>query len=107
MRRAAPVYTGAALLLVYWHYIYSKGRTVMVTVAQLIKQLSSLPQEHVVLLSSDEEGNSFHLFSGDITPGMYSKDDYYIEFNTEADKDELLDEYETTPFAENSVLLWP
>jgi hypothetical protein len=80
----------------------------MVTVAQLIEQLSTLPQDHVVLLSSDVMGNQKHLFSGDIDKGMYSKEDSYIKFNTAIDKNELFDDYgDRVPFTENSIVLWP
>jgi len=80
----------------------------MVTVAQLIEKLSSLPQDHVVLLSSDEEGNSFHLFSGDIDKGMYEDEESSIQFHSHVDKDDLFDAWgDPIPFIENSVVLWP
>lgn len=76
------------------------------TVKELIEELQKLPQDVVVLLSSDEEGNSFNPFSGDFTlgrkgdgesawkPGFITKDDW--EYENE----------EPYP-GDDSVVMWP
>lgn len=81
----------------------------MVTVAQLIEKLSSLPQDHIVFMASDEAGNSIRAFSGDVSSGSYSGEPYNADFISKNDYEE---NYETSPedyegYEENGIILWP
>lgn len=53
-----------------------------------------LPQNHIVILSSDAEGNNFHKLSEVHEGAVDDLDSYYVEFNG----------YPEEP---NVVVLWP
>lgn len=46
----------------------------MVTVKQLVEKLQGYPEDAVVVLSSDSEGNSFHQLS-DVSSGSFDQED--------------------------------
>ena len=67
----------------------------MITVAQLIEKLSHCGQGHIVLLASDQEGNYFRGFSGDINAVLHDGGEVYFH-----DDFEVGDET-------NAIVLWP
>jgi len=75
-------------------------------VKELIEQLQKLPQDIDVLLSSDEEGNSFNVYSGDTSVGVFDPEGgewsaFTCKENWESDKD-------GAPYpGDNAVVLWP
>lgn len=88
----------------------------MATVAELIKMLSELPQDHQVILSSDAEGNTFSPVVDEFSLGQYTSDDddYSGSFCHEEDHDDSMEmegrakgTEDYIPFNENAVVLWP
>jgi hypothetical protein len=79
----------------------------MKTVAELIATLQELPQDMVIVLASDEEGNDFNLWY-DVGYGIWDEDDQ--EFSTSV-YDESDDDYDieraVTLDESNAICLWP
>lgn len=73
------------------------------TVADLIALLSQMPQDRVVLLSSDEEGNSFNTWSGD--HGLATNNQWREWSSYIYDEDD--NEREITEEEAKAVILWP
>ena len=72
------------------------------TVAELIKELKKLPQDYLVIMSSDGEGNKFSPCSQACGPYMYEPDSSWA--GEIRDKEEHGDDDE---YKENAVVLWP
>lgn len=73
------------------------------TVADLIELLSQMPPELTVLLSSDEEGNSFNTWSGD--HGWANSNQWGEWYSYAYDNDD--NEVEITVKEAKAVILWP
>ena len=68
-------------------------------VSELINLLKTLPQDHIVVMSSDGEGNSFSPFA-DIGLGEYTPDSTW-------GGDFASDNNDDPNYKENAVALWP
>lgn len=73
------------------------------TVARLRAILADLPDDHLVILASDPEGNDYHQFSGDVSTDR-RWDARYRELAGGDDEDEP-DEDE--PGGVPCIVLWP
>lgn len=73
------------------------------TVADLIELLKTLPGDKVILLSSDEEGNSFNTWSGDF--GLATDDEWqgWSSFTYDDEDNEV----EVTSDDAKAIILWP
>ena len=76
-------------------------------VHELIAQLQKLPQDLAVLMSRDEEGNGFRMFSGDISVGVGQPGDDGYDFTSRENWEEEPEEYDGPYPGDNSILLWP
>jgi hypothetical protein len=79
----------------------------MKTIAELIAVLQELPQDMIVVLAADEEGNDFNPWY-DTGYGIWDEDDQ--EFSTSV-YDESDDDYDieraVTLDESNAICLWP
>lgn len=77
------------------------------TVADLIEYLKTLPQEAIVILSADSEGNGFSPWCGDHAEGRYVEESTYSgEFHSDEFLEEAIQEgWEIE--GERAVVLWP
>jgi hypothetical protein len=79
-------------------------------VKEMIELLQTLPQDHIIVMSKDAEGNGFSPLS-DCGLSMYIPDSTYSgEVLSEEDLDyrnEDADEDEIQEYNENAVVLWP
>ena len=75
------------------------------TVSELIQRLQDVPDpESQVYLSTDEEGNDFHKFSGCISK-LYTRDEELVW--PEEDKDGNETPYQVTEDMRPAIVLWP
>jgi hypothetical protein len=93
-------------------------RPPLTTVRDLIDALSTLDPSLPVILASDEEGNDFHPFSGDVTEQTYNIDwretdltpEQYVQYL--ADPKSVYTEDDAPPEIDGehvvrAVVLWP
>jgi hypothetical protein len=73
-------------------------------VKYLIKALEKLDQEAVVLMSSDQEGNSHSLFDGLLKDVFYRKQDYEIEI---FDQEDINEDPTLSKNAKKCIVLYP
>lgn len=79
------------------------------TVARLRALLADLPDDHLVILASDPEGNDYHQFSGDVsTDYRWDADEReLIGGDDDDDEDDEPDEDEAEPDGVACIVLWP
>jgi len=70
----------------------------MKTVKQLIKELQTLDQDRIVLVSVDAEGNDYEPYE-EVVHASYEKDEYFFEVGI----DELDDELRKEGYEEEDV----
>jgi hypothetical protein len=82
------------------------------TVAELVAELAKLPQEALVVMAKDAEGNDYSPYS-DNNLGWYAAETTYSgEFHTEPDPEDLEEGEEPWDYASDrdfvrAVCLWP
>jgi hypothetical protein len=72
----------------------------MTTVADLMAELATMPQDLQIVLSSDAEGNSFSPLDKDWSLGTYRDGEFYTEEDDYSDND-------VEPATANAIALWP
>jgi hypothetical protein len=76
----------------------------VITVSELIQRLSQLPPDHLVVISSDAEGNDYHVLD-DVEVGRWIQSDFH--YTTWIEDEETGEERSVTDEEANAICLWP